>query len=409
MALKPENPVVGGTVLRRQAIRSPNFITGVSGWTINQDGSVEFNNGTFRGTVTAGTFVGTHWEATADGIFFWNGVPGSGNPPIFFVVRPGVTTDPFGNSLLVHANAGAVFGAGTRGGGEIVISQQGVMTFDNGVAVSSLSELLPLANASLEMQSGQIAGADNVALLNLWAKGDSPQNVPQVSITRGAGFSNPGTPALLDLGGSIGLQEVAAPTTPAAGFSMIYQNSADHSLHLKRESAIDLTIPGTQVENASHTVIQAVATALTQAWPTDANVPVGTVYRIRCGGTATWGSTQQQLTLECDASGAGTLRQLNVAAAAFAASTPVDWDLTVEVRVGTTGVSGSVSCRMTLSMSVNNAAALTTNGIASVRRTVGITFNTTTGQTLTIKALWAATTGAPTITNDYSTFERIGP
>lgn len=56
MAMIPENPVVGGTVLRRAAIRSPNFVTTVSGWTINQDGSAEFNNITIRnGQVISGT------------------------------------------------------------------------------------------------------------------------------------------------------------------------------------------------------------------------------------------------------------------------------------------------------------------------------------------------------------------
>ena len=44
MGLTAGNPVVGGTVLERAAIRSPDFVTGVSGWTINQDGSVEFNS-----------------------------------------------------------------------------------------------------------------------------------------------------------------------------------------------------------------------------------------------------------------------------------------------------------------------------------------------------------------------------
>jgi hypothetical protein len=52
----PENPIVGGTVLRIPAIQSPNFVTGVSGWFIGQDGSVEFDNAVFRGTVTATQF-----------------------------------------------------------------------------------------------------------------------------------------------------------------------------------------------------------------------------------------------------------------------------------------------------------------------------------------------------------------
>ena len=56
VAMIPENPLVGGTVLRRAAIQSPNFVTTVSGWSINQDGSAEFNNVTIRnGQVISGT------------------------------------------------------------------------------------------------------------------------------------------------------------------------------------------------------------------------------------------------------------------------------------------------------------------------------------------------------------------
>lgn len=52
------NPVVGGTTLVRPAIHSPDYVPGVSGWSINIDGSVEFNNGTFRGTITAAQIIG---------------------------------------------------------------------------------------------------------------------------------------------------------------------------------------------------------------------------------------------------------------------------------------------------------------------------------------------------------------
>lgn len=48
------NPVVGGLFLVRAAIRSPNYVAGVSGWTINQDGTVEFASGTFRGLLAIG-------------------------------------------------------------------------------------------------------------------------------------------------------------------------------------------------------------------------------------------------------------------------------------------------------------------------------------------------------------------
>lgn len=50
------NPVVGGGGdLVRERIRSPDYAAGVTGWSINQDGSAEFNEVTVRGTVEAGT------------------------------------------------------------------------------------------------------------------------------------------------------------------------------------------------------------------------------------------------------------------------------------------------------------------------------------------------------------------
>lgn len=48
------NPIVGGVTLVRPAIQSPNFITNVSGWSINKDGTVEFNDAVIRGSLSAG-------------------------------------------------------------------------------------------------------------------------------------------------------------------------------------------------------------------------------------------------------------------------------------------------------------------------------------------------------------------
>jgi Right handed beta helix region len=60
--------------LRLAFLRSPNYVTGVSGWTINQDGSAEFNNLTIRGT-----FKGTNFEINSNGAFFYSGPPAAGN------------------------------------------------------------------------------------------------------------------------------------------------------------------------------------------------------------------------------------------------------------------------------------------------------------------------------------------
>lgn len=51
--------------LVRQSIHSPDYAAGLVGWTINKDGSAEFNNGTFRGTVTAATIIGSLIENSA--------------------------------------------------------------------------------------------------------------------------------------------------------------------------------------------------------------------------------------------------------------------------------------------------------------------------------------------------------
>jgi hypothetical protein len=51
------NPVLGGgNTLIRTSIHSPDYVAGVSGWTINKDGSAEFNDVDIRGTFTV---VGT--------------------------------------------------------------------------------------------------------------------------------------------------------------------------------------------------------------------------------------------------------------------------------------------------------------------------------------------------------------
>jgi hypothetical protein len=49
-----EDDVVGGVTLVRPAIQSPDYVPGVSGWAIKIDGSVEFNDGEFRGTLHVG-------------------------------------------------------------------------------------------------------------------------------------------------------------------------------------------------------------------------------------------------------------------------------------------------------------------------------------------------------------------
>lgn len=58
------DPIVADTDLVRTAIRSPNYVAGATGWTINQDGSAEFTN--VQVTVT-GTSSGLQIVRSSDG------------------------------------------------------------------------------------------------------------------------------------------------------------------------------------------------------------------------------------------------------------------------------------------------------------------------------------------------------
>lgn len=105
------NPLVGdGGALAYPSIHSPNYVAGSVGWTINEDGSVEFNNGIFRGTVTAGSFIGSDFEINQDGSFYYNGTPANGNLFCSIASNNG-GTDRFGNAyqgpgFFYYSNSG---------------------------------------------------------------------------------------------------------------------------------------------------------------------------------------------------------------------------------------------------------------------------------------------------------------
>lgn len=94
------NPITGGQgALIRPAVKSPNFVTGVSGWTIRRDGSAEFNNVVIRNSIQAG-----------GAILLYNGTPAAGNLAISLAQSAGV--DSFGNSYPAGFQAGDHNGTG---------------------------------------------------------------------------------------------------------------------------------------------------------------------------------------------------------------------------------------------------------------------------------------------------------
>jgi hypothetical protein len=520
--------------LRLSFFRSPNYVAGVSGWTINQDGSAEFNNGTFRGVVVDA------------GMFVYNGTPAAGNPPIFSITNPGTSTDPFGNAVVANGVAtynafgavinllsmaksaffqyrdlgsavqgalilavastastdpvtgagyaaalngiDAVFGTvirvvgagitlssapftqdafiGVQNGsgavnpavflrapeqtktGHLVMVMQG--TSPDGtqpgqlvIASEPTGTVLPtpVSQALFEVQGTTDFRATGGAVLRVTELGGAPASPPSQIISKTAGDRAFGTevtgdanfrfridsngrhdwgpgPTATDLSelrlaagikqlnGALALADQAAPAQQAAN-SVLFSTAG--TPQVIRPSSLTGAVPATQTDITSRTVTQAVTTQLSGSFTIPANdANVGTQYRLKCSGFATWGATQQLLTL-AELLGGTNINQVNFAAAAFAASTPLDYDAEFTLTVVTTGAGGTARALLRAVFNINNAAVLTTNSATGVRQGGGIAFNTTIARALQLNALWAATVGAPTITCDRTTFERIGP
>lgn len=183
MALEPGNPVVGGVgALIRAFIRSPNFVAGSSGWTINKDGSAEFNNLTVRGT-----FAGTNFIINASGAFFYSGTPANGN--LILSISPAGGTDAFGNTYLAGFTAyqGTVYAqllAAELLTGSMADNQPFIVSASTGFAtITSGKSLVGQIQSMITMA----AGATN----------------PQVFVGQIGG--SPGTTRMLEVGGSMNI------------------------------------------------------------------------------------------------------------------------------------------------------------------------------------------------------------
>lgn len=147
------NPLTGGGALLQRAIMSPNYLKNVSGWTVNQDGSAEFNNISIRG--------GTQ---TQGAVLMYNGTPALGN--LIVSIAPGAGTDSFGNTY--------VQGFATYGD---ALGNQ-VTTQLNGGQLSVKATVgayqMTLDNSGMGMSDGTFVTRYNVDQIKFLLAGDSP-------------------------------------------------------------------------------------------------------------------------------------------------------------------------------------------------------------------------------------------
>lgn len=185
MALKPQtNPF--SQFLRLAFLRSPNYSAGVSGWTINQDGSAEFNNLTIRGT-----FFGTNFIINNLGAFFYSGIPATGN--LIASIAPAAgANDGKGNAFQAGiCSYGAAGLIGQLLNANLFFSLSG----DNTAAFVSGS------GGSLTIDSGKRLAAQTISILQLLSSG-SPTGAAQAVLASG-GTPTPSTTALLEVQGQI--------------------------------------------------------------------------------------------------------------------------------------------------------------------------------------------------------------
>lgn len=167
------NPVFGGNTLIRPAVRSPNYTAGSQGWSINRDGSAEFNNLTLRGK-----FVGANWVQNSSGLFFYSGTPAAGN--LIGSWAPAAGTDPYGNSygvgLTINSTLGMIYLSATDGtfqstgsSGRLITINDGQLTFKMPGAASTATIIQDVGptHGSLFLSSGQAATSDKSAQLGI--------------------------------------------------------------------------------------------------------------------------------------------------------------------------------------------------------------------------------------------------
>ena len=157
-------------------------------------------SGGFRNQILPRLVIGGTGNGT--GFFEYNGTPKNGNPPIAYAVPPGVTKDPFGNTLGLTGGFVAVSGS---------LAAQlaaGLLKFSSTVSLPfTTPEVQSLAAAAAGTQINVISGKGTAGAIGVTATFydslNSPQGVAQVVIGPVLNPVAPSTTALLEVQGAI--------------------------------------------------------------------------------------------------------------------------------------------------------------------------------------------------------------
>lgn len=186
------NPILGGIKLIRAAIQSPNYVAGSVGWSVNQDGSSEFNNVTVRGTVIDSES------------FIYDPSPGTGN--LLASISPGVSGNPFldqyGNLVIpgvtsyntVDTSYATLFDDSFEAGTISGNSKTTLVTLNSAeFVVPGLAWVFPSGDSTGAKDLSNIQGQLNTGRAVFLMPGtyyvNAPIELPAYAVIRGAGRS----------------------------------------------------------------------------------------------------------------------------------------------------------------------------------------------------------------------------
>jgi len=317
------------------------------------------------------------------GMFVYNGVPALGN--LIFSVAPANGVDSYGNTFFAgacsyspQAGSGTPFLVAQLYQGALSMGPPGAIAGAGGAIPGSIGGVTSPAG-TVNIVSGQQSGADAFAEIQL---------LSQLSAGAGAG------PQIL-FNAYLAFVALAAPTATGP-FIYGTTNSAPGI----KSAGLNGVIPVTQANYTSFTNTTTSFNQMSFLW----QIPFidfynNVLYRFRAWGNGVQGSTQQNLSCRMSAFGL-TFGSNTMPAADIPASASFHWEVEYDIIInGSTGI--IYGGHFTWSQ-----AAVTAN-----RGTAAIDGNATPlpgGNTnITLQMAWASTTGAPTVTQTFSSLERL--
>lgn len=194
------NDILGGSsTLIRAAIKSPNFVQNVSGWSVNKDGTAQFNSL----TITGGVLDGLNYYIDQTGAFFYNGTPGVNKLSASIVPGNLNIADKFGNTCLpgvtTYKDTGTVFIANNMivttatnlSGFQVVATATHTQTLGYGVALGFVA-CDPSANFTVSGNSVSLAGSGANGLTNTSWTNPAFLNIAAQTIELDPGVSGSG-------------------------------------------------------------------------------------------------------------------------------------------------------------------------------------------------------------------------